>query len=160
MRQAKRGDRVKVHYKGCLEDGTIFDTSVAKKPLEFSIGQNVALPALERAVIGMKEGETKKVTISPEEAYGPHRADLVVTVERSMLASDANPRLGMRLKVGSPDGQFAEVTVTDVSENRVTLDANHPFAGEQLTFDIKLVEIVDDGPIIPYGMGTGGAFLK
>ncbi|MCT8336653.1 FKBP-type peptidyl-prolyl cis-trans isomerase SlyD [Methanoculleus chikugoensis] len=142
MAQAKAGDTVKVHYTGKLEDGTVFDTSEERTPLEFTIGSGQIIPGFERAVVGMEPGETKTATISPEEAYGQHREDMTITVERGQFPEDINPEPGQQLQVQQPDGRAAIVVVSDVTESTVTLDANHPLAGQPLTFDIELVDII------------------
>ncbi|MDN7013358.1 peptidylprolyl isomerase [Methanoculleus sp. FWC-SCC3] len=142
MAQAKEGDTVKVHYTGKLEDGTVFDTSAERTPLEFTIGSGQIIPGFERAVVGMEPGETKTMTVQPEEAYGPHREEMTITVEREQFPGDINPEPGQQLQVQQPDGRAAIVVVSDVSESTVTLDANHPLAGQPLTFDIELVDIV------------------
>ncbi len=142
MAQAKAGDTVKVHYTGKLEDGTVFDTSEEQTPLEFTIGSGQIIPGFEQAVVGMEPGETKTATISPEEAYGQHREDMTITVERGQFPEDINPEPGQQLQVQQPDGRAAIVVVSDVTESTVTLDANHPLAGQPLTFDIELVDII------------------
>lgn len=142
MVQAKDGDTVKVHYTGKLEDGTVFDSSEERAPLEFTIGSGQIIPGFEQAVIGMEPGEAKTATIPPEEAYGPHREDMTLTVDRGQFPEDINPEPGQQLQIQQPDGRAAVVTVSDVSASTVTLDANHPLAGQPLTFDIRLVDIV------------------
>lgn len=144
MAQAKEGDTVRVQYTGKLKDGTIFDTSDEREPLEFTIGKGEIIPGFERAVIGMKPGETKTATIPPEEAYGPHRDDMLFTIDRDQFPEDIQPRPGQQLQIQQPGGQAAIVTVSDVSELTVTLDVNHPLAGQPLTFDIKLLDIVSE----------------
>jgi FKBP-type peptidyl-prolyl cis-trans isomerase 2 len=134
-----------VHYTGKLEDGTVFDTSEERTPLEFTIGSGQIIPGFERAVVGMEPGETKTATISPEEAYGQHREDMTITVDRGQFPEDINPEPGQQLQVQQPDGRAAIVVVSDVSESTVTLDANHPLAGQPLTFDIELVDIIAAG---------------
>ncbi|HOI12945.1 MAG TPA: peptidylprolyl isomerase [Methanoculleus sp.] len=142
MVQAKEGDTVKVHYTGKLEDGTVFDSSEERAPLEFTIGSGQIIPGFEQAVIGMEPGEAKTATIPPEEAYGPHREDMTLTVDRGQFPEEINPEPGQQLQIQQPDGRAAVVTVSDVSASTVTLDANHPLAGQPLTFDIRLVDIV------------------
>lgn len=142
MAQAKEGDTVRVHYTGKLEDGTVFDTSSERAPMEFTIGEGEIIPGFEQAVIGMEPGETKTARIPPEEAYGPHRDDMTLTVERDQFPADINPEPGQQLQIQQSGGRVAIVTVSDVSESTVTLDANHPLAGQPLTFDIQLVDII------------------
>jgi len=139
--QAKTGDTVKVHYTGRLQDGTVFDTSVGSEPLEFTIGQGQLIPGFKQAVIGMKVGESKTVTIPVDQAYGPRRDDMIRVVERDQLPEDLDPRVGMQLQMNQGDGGIMIVTITDVSETTITIDANHPLAGQALTFDIELLEI-------------------
>lgn len=142
MAQAKLGDNVKVHYTGKLDGDIIFQTSTSRKPLEFTIGQERIIPAFEQAIVGMSPGESKNIKISAEEAFGPYREELVQTVERSQFPTDLEPEVGQRLNMSSDAGQTVEVTVIEFSESSVTLDANHPLAGEDLTFDIQLIDIV------------------
>ncbi len=140
--EAKNGDTVKVHYQGKLKDGTIFDDSnVRKEPLIFTLGKSGIISGFEKAVIGMRPGQDKKVEVSPGEGYGPHRPDLVMTVSRKNLPPDLNPQVGQQLSVSQDEKQYAVVTVTDIKDDTVTLDANHPLAGKDLVFDIKLLEI-------------------
>ncbi|RKX68401.1 peptidylprolyl isomerase [candidate division WOR-3 bacterium] len=142
MLQAKNGDTVKVHYTGRLEDGRIFDSSRDREPLEFTLGEGKIIPGFERAVLGMAPGESKTVRIGPEEAYGPHREELVVTVLRSEFPPSITPKLGMELVFRQPDGRPLRVRIVEVSEDSVTLDGNHPLAGRDLIFEIELLEIV------------------
>lgn len=138
---AKSGDTVKVHYTGKLADGTVFDSSVGSEPYEFTLGQGQTISGFEQAVIGMKVGETKTVTIPVDEAYGPRRDDLIVESGRDRLSPDINPEVGMQLTSGQ-----GTVTIIEVSETTVKIDANHPLAGQDLTFDIELVEIGGSQP--------------
>ena len=140
MAHAKKGDTVKVHYKGTLEDGTEFDSSLDRDPLQFTIGAGTLIPAFEKAVVGMNPGESKKFKIPAADAYGPHRDDLIMTVDRGELPSDLDPAVGDELELEQDDESFV-VRVTDVSPETVTLDANHPLAGEALTFEIELLEV-------------------
>lgn len=142
MPQAKPGDTVKVHYTGKLDDGTVFDTSAEREPLEFTVGDGQVIPGFEQAVVGMNPGDSKTAKIPADEAYGPHRAEMVLQVGRDQFPPNIEPEVEQQLQIRQPDGQSFVVTVTDISETDVTLDANHPLAGEDLTFDIKLVEIV------------------
>jgi peptidylprolyl isomerase len=142
MEKAKRGDTVKVHYTGRLQDRRVFDTSAEGEPLRFTIGGRNVIPGFEQAVVGMTAGEAKTVQIPPEEAYGVRRDQLVFEVERAKLPTGLEPEVGKRLEYRQRDGTAMPLTVTAVSESKVTLDANHPLAGQELTFDIELVEIV------------------
>ena len=137
----KDGNIVKIHYTGKLDDGTIFDTSVEREPLEFTIGSGQMNPSFEGAVRGMQVGQVKTVTIPPEEAYGPHNLDMVMVVERDKLPENLNPMVGQRLEKRMEDGNTAVLVVIDFSDTTITLDANHPLAGKALTFEIELLEI-------------------
>jgi peptidylprolyl isomerase len=139
---AGNGDTVQVHYTGKLADGTVFDSSAERGPLEFTLGAGQMIPGFEKAVFGMKVGEKKTVTIPADEAYGPYRDELVVEVPREKLPSDVTPEVGQQLGMRLPDGGTIIVTITDVSDNNtVTIDTNHPLAGKELTFEIELVKI-------------------
>jgi peptidylprolyl isomerase len=142
MTQAKSGDTVKVHYTGKLEDGTEFDTSVQGDPLQFTIGAGQIIPGFEQAIVGMSPGESKTAEISADQAYGPHRSERVLVVDRGQFPPHIDPQVGQHLEIRQADNQTMNVVVTDVSDSDVTLDANHPLAGQDLTFDIQLVEIV------------------
>ncbi|MBW4691690.1 MAG: peptidylprolyl isomerase [Lyngbya sp. HA4199-MV5] len=142
MAQAKAGDTVKVHYIGKLDDGTVFDSSENREPLEFTLGSGGIIPGFERAVLGMSLGESKTEVIPTDDAYGPHLDEMVVVVDRQQMPPEIEPQVGQQLQLQQQDGQILPVVITDVSGASVTLDANHPLAGEELTFDIELVEIV------------------
>ncbi|HEX74745.1 MAG TPA: peptidylprolyl isomerase [Dehalococcoidia bacterium] len=139
--RAKDGDTVKVHYTGTLEDGTVFDTSVEREPLEFTLGEGTLISGFEEAVKGMQVGQSKTVTIPAEEAYGPHRDDLVLVIERDQLPEGLNPEVGQQLQMQQTNDRTIAVIVTDVSETTITVDANHHLAGKDLTFEIELLEI-------------------
>ena len=141
MAQAKSGDNVKVHYTGKLDDGTVFDSSAEREPLQFSLGSGNVIPGFEEAIVGMTPGESKTATIPAEQAYGPQRDELVITVEKEQIPTDLSVEVGQQLQISQNNGEVIPVMVTDVSDSKVTLDANHPLAGEQLTFDIQLVEL-------------------
>ena len=142
MEQVQNGHTVKVHYTGTLEDGTVFDSSVDQQPLEFTIGQNQIIRGFEQAVIGMSPGESKTTKVATDEAFGPHREDLVMQVERSQFPEELEPTVGRQIQLGGPSGQTVVATISDVTETTVKLDANHPLAGKNLTFDIELLQIV------------------
>jgi peptidylprolyl isomerase len=142
MAQAKQGDTVRVHYTGKLDDGTVFDTSVDGDPLEFTIGQGQLIPGFEQAVVGMEPGQSRTTMISADEAYGPHDENMVVVVDKGQFPDNVTPEIDQELQIRQGDGRTFVVRVTDVSDAEVTLDANHPLAGEDLTFDIRLVDIV------------------
>ena len=169
MPQAKSGDRVKVHYTGTLEDGSIFDTSEGSRgqrsdndvagecgcgsnpgsgcgghdgePMEFVIGEGTLIPKFEAAVIGLEPGQNVKVTIPADEAYGQRAEEMVAVIERSEIPAEINPETGQQMEVILQDGTPMPVLVTEVTETAITLDANHPLAGYDLTFDIRLLEI-------------------
>lgn len=140
--QAKNGDTVQVNYTGKLADGTVFDSSVGRAPLEFTLGAGKIIPGFEKAIMGMKVGEKKIVTIPANEAYGPHRDDLTLEIPRKELPANITPQVGLQLQSNRGDGSIIVVTITKVSEATVTVDANHPLAGKDLTFEIELVKIL------------------
>lgn len=142
MTQAKDGDTVRVHYTGKLDDGTVFDSSIDREPLQFTIGARQVIPDFEQAAVGMNQGESKTFKIPADKAYGPHRKEMVLVVDRDQFPEHLEPRVGQQLQMSQEDGRTLAVRVTQVSESSVTLDANHPLAGKDLTFDIELVEIV------------------
>ncbi len=143
MSQAKNGDTVKVHYTGKFADDTIFDTSINKVPLQFSIGEGMVIPGFEKAVIGMGIGESKSVEIPASKAYGLYHKELVREIKKDDIPEKLNPAIGQQLElIGSGNGQKFIGRVTNVSELTVTLDANHFLAGKDLFFDIQLVEII------------------
>jgi peptidylprolyl isomerase len=139
--EAKNGDTVRIHYTGTLEDGTVFDSSEGQEPLEFTLGSGEVIPGFEQAIEGMHPGEKKEVTIPSDDAYGSHRSDWVLEVGREDFPPNIEPQVGQQLQL-SQGGQSFVVTVTAVTETSVTLDANHPLAGKDLTFELELVEIV------------------
>ena len=139
--QASEGNTVKVHYTGKLNDGTVFDSSREVDPIQFTIGSGDIIPGFESAVVGMTLGDNKTVTIPSKDAYGPKREDLVAQVQRSELPPDLNLSVGQKLQIGDQQSGTMIVMVVDANEDHVTLDANHPLAGEDLTFDIELLEI-------------------
>ena len=142
MPQAKEGDTVRIHYTGKFDDGTVFDSSSENEPLEFVIGDGQVIPGVEEAVIGMNPEENKTTTIPPEKGYGQYHEDMVVEVEKDKFPEHIQPELGLELELKQEDGNSVFVIVTNVSDDEVTLDANHPLAGKDLTFDIRLMEIV------------------
>lgn len=142
MSTVKNGDTVKVHYTGKLEDGSVFDSSVSREPLEVTLGEGKLIPGFENAVVGMNVGDKTTANIPSSEAYGEFREDLEVTIEKAQLPDDINPEVGMQLQLNQPNGQPVPVTITKVEDDAIVLDANHPLAGKDLTFEIELVEIV------------------
>lgn len=141
MSKVKKDDKVKVHYTGKLDSGQVFDTSESREPLEFVVGEGKLIPGFEDAVLGMEIDETKTATIPVDEAYGQRRDDLLQEVPKSMLPPDLEPKVGMQLVTKQQDGQQMVVHVAEVMDESIVIDANHPLAGENLTFEIKLVEI-------------------
>lgn len=141
MAEAKQGDTVSVHYTGKLEDDTVFDSSKGGDPLSFEIGSGQIIPGFEEGVIGMSPGDTKTLKIEPEQAYGPYREDQVIEVEKQKLPDDIDPEVGQRLQVQQQNGQTSIVTIKEVEDDTVKLDANHPLAGKDLTFEIELVAV-------------------
>ena len=142
MAQAQNGDTVTVHYTGRLKDGTVFDSSVNRDPLQFTLGEGLLIPGFEQAVLGMSPGESKTAEVSADQAYGPHREEMVVEIDRQEFPPHFQPEVGQQLQIPQSEGRAARLIVTAVSEQKVTLDANHPLAGRDLTFDIQLLEIV------------------
>jgi peptidylprolyl isomerase len=139
------GDIVRVSYTLSLKDGPAFGSSTDPLPFEFMIGRGALLPAFENAMIGMGEGETKKITVPPEKAYGPYDDELVHVVERSLLPPDANPEVGSMLQVRTSDGAEIEGQVIAVDDWAITVDENHEFAGKELVFEISLLKIIRPG---------------
>ena len=142
MSQAAQGKTVRFHYTGSLADGTVFDSSIERDPLEVTLGAGQIIPGVDQALTGMEPGEDKKVTVAAEEAYGPHRDELIHEVGRERLSPEMRVSVGDRLEGTDASGRRLQLTVVDVNDQSVKLDANHPLAGEDLTFELKLVEIV------------------
>jgi peptidylprolyl isomerase len=141
MAEAKTNDTVKVHYTGRLTDGTVFDSSLEREPLEFTIGQKSVIPGFEEGIIGMATGDTKTVSIASQDAYGPYLEDLIGTIRRTQIPPDIELKVGTILQMQGPDGGVTIVMVKELNDESVTLDANHPLAGKDLTFEINLLEI-------------------
>ena len=137
----KKGDKVKIHYTGRIKDGQVFDTSQKRGPFEFEIGSGSVIPGVENAVTGMKPGDKKKVTVPPKDAYGEHDQNLLIDLPKDKIPADVEPQVGMRLSLSNPKGQTLPVLVTEVGDQSIKLDANHPLAGKDLIFDIELLEI-------------------
>lgn len=142
MAETKKGDTVKVHYTGTLDDGSVFDTSDDKDPIEFVVGGGALIPAFEDALIGMNTGESKTIRINAEDAYGPFYPDMVIDLDKSGLPGDLEPQVDMMLEMEDEDGFSRLVRVVELSDTSVTIDANHPLAGKDLTFKVELVEIL------------------
>ena len=141
MTQAKKGDQIEIHYTGRLADGSIFDSSVDRDPLAFTLGQGQLIEGFEEAVYGMSQGDTKTVTIPPEKAYGERNDDMVLDVPRNQFPEDIDPVEGAQLQVQNENSEEILVFISKVTDDTVTLDANPPLAGKELTFDLELVSI-------------------
>lgn len=141
MQQAKAGDTVRVHYHGRLNDGSTFDSSEGREPLEFTVGQGQVIPGFDNALVGMNVGEKKTVNIPVGEAYGEASNDMILEFPLTDFPDDVKPEVGMDLQMSDNEGHIFPVTVKEVKESSVVLDANHPLAGKDLTFEIELVEI-------------------
>lgn len=141
MEQAKAGDTVKVHYHGRLTDGTTFDSSSGREPLEFQVGSGQVIKGFDDGVSGMAVGEKKTIQIPVDEAYGQKEENMIVEFPKSNFPPELTPELGMSLNMTNGSGQVIPVTIVDIKEESVVLDANHPLAGQDLIFDIELVEI-------------------
>jgi FKBP-type peptidyl-prolyl cis-trans isomerase 2 len=142
MQRAKVGDTVHVHYRGTLDDGSEFDTSAGRAPIAFTLGSGEVIAGFENAIEGMSPGDKKTERIEAANAYGDHRDELVFTVPHDQMPDGEEIEVGDMLNVGFPDGSSAAVQVAAVSEAEVTLDANHPLAGKDLTFELELVTIL------------------
>lgn len=141
MRKAQDGDKVLIHYTGQLKDGSVFDTSDDQDPFEFTIGSGTVIPGFEQMIVGMEVGETKTETIPCQEAYGFRRDELIGEIERSQIPSDIHPEVGMNLEAVAQDGSRTRFKIIEMNNETVTLDANHPLAGEDLIFEIRLLDI-------------------
>ena len=141
MSQAKSGDTVKVNYTGRLDDGSVFDTTESREPFQFVLGHEHLIAGFQKAILGMSPGDSKTVKLSPEEAYGPKRDEMIVAIDRASFPEDVEPQLGQQLQLKQRDGSPVGATVTEVSETAITVDANHPLAGQTLTFEISLLEV-------------------
>ncbi len=141
MAEARVGDTVGIHYQGKLKDGTVFSSSQGQDPLRFKVGENATLPDLERSVVGMSIGETATVEIAAGDAFGPHRPEAIKTVERTLIDDNVDLSVGTKLQASTAEGQQIMFTVIELNDDTVTLDGNHPLAGEDLVFEIELVEV-------------------
>lgn len=148
MQQVKSGDKVKVHYHGKLTSGETFDSSEGRAPLEFEVGGGMVIKGFDDGVTGMSVGEKKTVNIPFDEAYGPRNPEMVIEFPRDKFPPEMELEVGMPLMMNNGAGQQFQVVVTEIKEEGVMLDANHPLAGQDLVFDIELVEIVGGSPLI------------
>jgi peptidylprolyl isomerase len=140
MAQARIGDIVKIHFTGKFEDGSIFGSTVDREPLEFRLGEGSIIPGVEKAIEGMSVGESKTVQVAPEQGYGQRKEELVEEVSKDKFPPEIDPQVGQRFEVPRQQGKPMLVTVVGVSDSIVTLDANHPLAGRDLTFELELLE--------------------
>lgn len=140
MKKVKKGDKVKVHYTGKLTDGTVFDTSAGHDPLSFAVGSGQVIVGFDEAILGMQVGESKTVHIPVDKAYGERKDELVMEVPIEQVPEDLTPELGMHLELGGVNGEIMRVVVTKISATHITLDANPPLAGKDLSFDLELVD--------------------
>jgi len=145
MIRADMGDKVKVRYEGRLTDGTVFDASPEDRPLHFILGRREVIPGFEEAVVGMFQGESRTVTVSPEKAYGPAKPALVEEIDRELLPDGVDLKVGRQLEITTHDGNKSLVLITDLNEETVILDGNHPLAGKELFFEIKLLKVDKKG---------------
>ncbi len=141
MSTVKNTDTIQVHYTGKTDDGVVFDSSLEREPLKFTLGQGQLIPGFEKAVLGLAVGESTSVRIPAEEAYGDVHPEMTIEVDKKQIPPDITPEIGMQLQMQQPNGQPMVVRVTSVTDTQVTLDANHPLAGEALNFDIEVVAI-------------------
>ncbi len=141
-RSVAAGDQIRVNYVGCFENGSVFDSSEGREPLEFTVGAEQVIAGFDRAVIGMKPGDSCKVVIAPEDGYGVHVPEMVAQVERRLIPESEKLVLGSMLEVSLEDGQALEVQVVELSDDTVVLDGNHPLAGKDLHFEIEVLEFV------------------
>lgn len=142
MQAVKNGDTVKVHYQGRLTDGTMFDSSEGRAPLEFKVGAHMVIKGFENGVLDMKPGEKKTIHIPVDQAYGAKNDEMIMEFPKANIPPDLNPEVGMELQMSNPEGHVFQVRVAAVGSEFITLDANHPLAGQDLVFDLELVEIV------------------
>ncbi len=141
MSTAKKGDSVKVHYTGTLDSGEVFDSSLQREPIAFTLGAGMMIQGFDKGVMGMTVGEKKTIKIPCAEAYGAHSQENTIRVPKSQVPPGMEPKAGMMVELRSPEGQAIPVKVTAVDEEFVTLDANHPLAGQDLNFELELVSI-------------------
>ena len=148
MQQAKSGDKVKVHYHGRLTSGETFDSSAGRDPLEFEVGSGMVIKGFDDGVTGMKVGDKKTINIPAESAYGEKNADMLIEYPRSQFPAELELQVGGDLMLSSASGQQFQVTIAEIKDDVIILDANHPLAGQELIFDIELVEIIGSKPLI------------
>ncbi|MCK4521880.1 MAG: peptidylprolyl isomerase [Nanoarchaeota archaeon] len=137
----KKGDKVKVEYTGTLDDGTVFDTSEGKQPLEFEAGAGQLIKGFDEAIMGMEKGEEKEIKLTPEKAYGDHNPELIKKIPRDKIPVPEGKEIkpGMMLALGTPDGKQIPAKITEVTDKEITIDLNHPLAGKNLNFKVKVI---------------------
>ena len=148
MQQAKKGDKVKVHYHGKLTNGETFDSSAGREPLEFEVGGGMVIKGFDKGVTGMSVGDKRTINIPFDEAYGPRNPEMLIEIPKENFPKELDLEIGLPLMVNNDSGQNFQVVVSQIKETSVILDANHPLAGEDLIFDLELVEIVGGSPLI------------
>jgi peptidylprolyl isomerase len=148
MQQAKQGDTVKVHYNGRLTDGTEFDSSEGRQPLEFEVGSGTVIKGFDDGVTNMSVGEKKTVLIPADDAYGPREEERVIEFPRSNFPPDIKPEVGMTLNMHDDEGEVYRVIITEINAETIILDGNHPLAGQDLIFDIELIDVKGKSPLI------------
>ena len=148
QQQAKKGDKVKVHYHGRLIDGTTFDSSQDRQPLEFEVGSGMVIKGFDDGITGMKVGDKKTINIPAENAYGEKNAEMIIEYPKAQFPEHIELQVGTPLVMSSASGQQFQVKIIEIKDDVVVLDANHPLAGEELIFDLELVEIVGAKPLI------------
>ncbi|MCF6355518.1 MAG: peptidylprolyl isomerase [Candidatus Polarisedimenticolaceae bacterium] len=141
MTQAKRGDTVKVHYTGTFDDGTQFDSSVGQTPLIVKIGAGETIPGFDKGLEGMAVGEKKRISIPPEEGYGEHNPELIHEVPRADFPEEMDLKIGLELQAQGPDGHSCILSIKEINEETITVDANHPMVGKHLNFELEVVDI-------------------
>lgn len=155
MATAKAGDKVRIHYTGTLEDGNVFDSSREREPFEFVLGGGQVIPGFEHAVTGMSVEDRQTVKLTPQDAYGERREDMVLTLPVDQLPDGLDPKVGQMLRMGQPGGQELVVQVAAIDDKEIQLDGNHPLAGKALTFDIELLEILENDAPHEHGDSCG-----
>lgn len=139
--EIKQGSKVKIHYKGTLEDGKVFDTSEGRDPLAFEVGAKQVIPGFEEGIIGLKKGDKKKITLEPDKAYGQHNPQMIISVPRNTLPQDQEPKAGMHVMMSTKDGKQMRAEIKEVNDEKLVLDMNHPLAGKTLTFELEVVDV-------------------
>ncbi len=148
MQIVKKGDTIKIHYHGTLSDGSIFDSSKQREPLEFEVGSGMVIPGFDDGVMNMKVGDIKTINIPFDEAYGPVQEQMIIDFPRNQFPEDMQPEAGMQLQMSDKSGQNFPVVVVSATDEIIKLNANHPLAGKDLTFKLELIEISSASSII------------